>query len=1039
MAAASNKAEKSYLASAVDSVQSISPWGAPRSSTPKPRTESGTVDRSGLKNQQGEDHSTHRFGGISSRRYPDDCPKAPVRWFYATDIPKRKPNLLPPGSQAPADNKPPVPPKKFMTFSAKDSAAIETAHQKLVEEEYDRSITQSRGRTNGSRSAVNTAESDDAQNLDSWRSQKQIPVLEDYLFDVDLSSFELAPAYWIGPVFEVRRGSWFYQDGKPCEENLAYQLEEGYLKVKPFRFPKPIPKEKAAKEPKSSMYSVFGTSRGRGGSGSAEITPRGSMDSLRGESQVEPEPTSSGKESPPNQQAYRLFGTYMNSVVTYQDSTIAWLSTDNLMSSVFQRFAPGGYGAVKVIRGYTEPESKEAKKPKSESETIPTTPNTAHPSTQRDPGLKLDEKQQTLLKRRSAPPSTTSESTKEAKDAAPESRAEILQDQMSVLTSDNTADIDEAARKRDEKEIQNDYDNEPGEEQGRPIDHLILVTHGIGQKLGYRTSGVNFVHDVNIFRKTLKSVFADSADLQALNADLDRLPNNCRIQVLPVCWRHLLDFPRQGVKNRRERDLGDVEEEEEEYPSLPDITVDGVPFVRSLVTDVALDILLYQSPYYKDHISNIVLKECNRVFNLFLQRNPEFNGKVSLAGHSLGSAILFDILCSQSEDVKVHESSHRKYPHRSRPKAAPKRQSKDFELDFEVDSFFALGSPIGLFQMLGGFKVASRHSSIEQPSRENKKKSDFMDDQFLAQPSPRLNHSDNSTLPFSVSAPKCSQLYNIFYSSDPISYRIEPLVAPAMATLKPQPLPYTKKGMFATSASQGLTGIGTKMGQSVSGLFASLGSGIANSLLNRSLGLTGEDVASMNAPQIATQRVSPPVLGAGTNISGGGVIPVPALSRSETAEKKRQLAADTANADRGGNGERAPTLIDSDIETLYAGFEKTRKSQASEGGGESNNDWSAEEEKSKRLRKEELKIRALNQSGRIDFAIQESLIEFNPLSTFASHLMYWQDEDLSHFVASQLLSARRSKVSDKGEGAEQSVGDGNGRDRRFRNSGANWI
>lgn len=363
---------------------------------------------------------------------------------------------------------------------------------------------------------------------------------------------------------------------------------------------------------------------------------------------------------------------------------------------------------------------------------------------------------------------------------------------------------------------------------------------------------------------------------------------------------------------------------------------------------------------------------------------------------------------------------------------------------------------LGLFQMLGGYKISGR-------SREITTKSEFMDDPFLAQSSPKLNHSDDSLPPFSVSSPKCSQVYNIFYSSDPISYRIEPLIAPAMASLKPQPLPYTKKGMFATSASQGLTGIGTKMGQSVSGLFSSFSSGIANSLLNRSLGLSGEEVASMNAPQIAVQS-SAPSLGAGTNITSGGVITTPTLARSDTAEKKKQLAAEAANADREGNGNRAQVLIDSEMETLYAGFEKSRQNQVSE-------DNALEEEKGKKLRKEELKIRALNQTGRIDFTIQEyvypfsfsvprpesiawnsyktyknlrsltiprSLIEFNPLSTFASHLMYWQDEDLAHFVMGQLLSSRRSKASEK-QGMEFLAVDVR-RDRgKNRYSSANWI
>lgn len=65
------------------------------------------------------------------------------------------------------------------------------------------------------------------------------------------------------------------------------------------------------------------------------------------------------------------------------------------------------------------------------------------------------------------------------------------------------------------------------------------MTHGIGQRLGMRVEAVNFVHDINVLRQTLKSVYGNSADLQALNNEIDKLPRNCRVQVLPVCWRHL--------------------------------------------------------------------------------------------------------------------------------------------------------------------------------------------------------------------------------------------------------------------------------------------------------------------------------------------------------------------------------------------------------------------------------------------------------------------------------------------------------------------
>jgi hypothetical protein len=74
---------------------------------------------------------------------------------------------------------------------------------------------------------------------------------------------------------------------------------------------------------------------------------------------------------------------------------------------------------------------------------------------------------------------------------------------------------------------------------------------------------INFVHDVNLLRKSIKSVYANSADLKALNSEIGTGPGNSRVQVLPVCWRHLLDFPRKREK-KAEHDLGEVVEDEDE-------------------------------------------------------------------------------------------------------------------------------------------------------------------------------------------------------------------------------------------------------------------------------------------------------------------------------------------------------------------------------------------------------------------------------------------------------------------------------------------
>lgn len=211
--------------------------------------------------------------------------------------------------------------------------------------------------------------------------------------------------YWLGPIYEVRRGTWFYQEGstlRPCDENLATQLEEGYLKVKPFRYPKAP--EKPLK-PNTDQKLGVGGSRSR--ASSAEVTPKASMENIKPTNHQSSDDSASGPASAPFQpQTYRLFGTYMNSIVTYQDSTVAWLAADSIMSrvssTVYQKFAGGGYlSGVKLVRGYTEPgKSKDplaADKPGQSSNAGATRPSNL-PSV-----LQQDERQQKLLKRRSAP------------------------------------------------------------------------------------------------------------------------------------------------------------------------------------------------------------------------------------------------------------------------------------------------------------------------------------------------------------------------------------------------------------------------------------------------------------------------------------------------------------------------------------------------------------------------------------------------------------------------------------------------------------
>ncbi|KAK4200789.1 putative phospholipase [Triangularia verruculosa] len=981
---AEKKVEKSYLASAVDS---INPWAGPRSTTPTPkdpqptRVPSTTVD-----------HTLNPFYGQSFKRYPPDCPAPNVQWFHAVDVPKRKPKFM--ITKAASDAKPPQP-KKYVAFDARDSRAVEAAYQaKLQELEEERIANTGNAVARTGSKRPRAVSGEEGKDVGGNKPQTRVPVNEDFLFDVNIEERELAPIYWEGPVYEVRRGTWFYQEGstlRPCEENLAAQLEEGYLKVKPWRYPK-APTNPTTKGP----------------------TPKGSSENLKpaDESQAKANAKTAVPAPQHQPQTYRLFGSYMNSVATYRDFNTAWLSSDGMLSwvtsTMYETFAGGGYmSGVKLVRGYAE-----AKKAKEKEEKRPVTP-AGTKSTSKE----QDEETPKVLKRRSAPPSARPSLDEDA-EADIHNPRNSLSRQLSNLmerAEDPEAEA-EAIRAREEKEMTGDYNTGAGENQGRDIEHLVLVTHGIGQLLSRRMDSINFVHDVNILRKNLKSVYSVSADLRALNSEIGESgPGNCRVQVLPVVWRHRLDFPKRKPR-RGEHDLGETFDEEDDYPSLEDITIEGLAFARSLISDLALDVLLYQSAY-REQIADIVVKESNHIYKTFKERNPDFKGKVHIVGHSLGSAIMFDILCRQKE--KVLATSLPRNPLRIWPASEDRfelKESNELAFGFDVEDFYCLGSPIGLFQMLKGRTISARNHPHAVPS-ESPLNPDYMEDPFLAVP-PYSYASDERLSPitghpFSVSSPKVAQLFNIFHPSDPIAYRLEPLISQIMSTLKPQALPYTKKTIFGSVAPQGLTGLGAKVGQSVTGLWSSFSAGIASSLLNRSLGLTQEDVANINASHQDQQQQRQLSLSPIGSPSSSSKVEKKLEDHVEKSEKtaERQMAIAAGGAKDGG------ALIDEELETLFSRFQKSRveiaATQDGKGGGEAEltkEKWLEEERKAQRMKREEAKIRGLNKNGRVDYCIQESVLDFNPMNTIASHMSYWADEDVAHFVLSQLLQGERVKT-----------------------------
>ncbi|XP_032137715.1 SEC23-interacting protein isoform X2 [Sapajus apella] len=156
------------------------------------------------------------------------------------------------------------------------------------------------------------------------------------------------------------------------------------------------------------------------------------------------------------------------------------------------------------------------------------------------------------------------------------------------------------------------------------IDHLVFVVHGIGPVCDLRfRSIIECVDDFRVVSlKLLQTHFKKSLDDGKIS----------RVEFLPVHWHSSLGGHATGVDR-----------------NIKKITLPSIGRFRHFTNETLLDILFYNSPTYCQTIVEKVGMEVNRLHALFMSRNPDFKGGVSVAGHSLGSLILFDILSNQKD------------------------------------------------------------------------------------------------------------------------------------------------------------------------------------------------------------------------------------------------------------------------------------------------------------------------------------------------------------------------------------------------------
>ncbi|CAN1196207.1 Phospholipase SGR2 [Linum perenne] len=148
-----------------------------------------------------------------------------------------------------------------------------------------------------------------------------------------------------------------------------------------------------------------------------------------------------------------------------------------------------------------------------------------------------------------------------------------------------------------------------------PVRHLVFMVHGIGQRL----EKSNLVDDVGTYRQVTASLAERHLTSNQLAAQ--------RVLFIPCQWR-------KGLKLSGEA-------------AVEKITLDGVRGLRVMLGATAHDVLYYMSPIYCQDIINSVSNQLNRLYLKFLKRNPGYDGKISLYGHSLGSVLSYDILCHQ--------------------------------------------------------------------------------------------------------------------------------------------------------------------------------------------------------------------------------------------------------------------------------------------------------------------------------------------------------------------------------------------------------
>ncbi|XP_047592345.1 phospholipase DDHD1 isoform X4 [Lutra lutra] len=446
--------------------------------------------------------------------------------------------------------------------------------------------------------------------------------------------------------------------------------------------------------------------------------------------------------------------------------------------------------------------------------------------------------------------------------------------------------------------------------------HIVFVVHGIGQKMDQGRIIKNTAMMREAARKIEERHFSNHAT---------------HVEFLPVEWRSKLTLDGDTVDS---------------------ITPDKVRGLRDMLNSSAMDIMYYTSPLYRDELVKGLQQELNRLYSLFCSRNPDFEekgGKVSIVSHSLGCVITYDIMTGWNP-VRLYEQLLQKEEelpderwmsyeerHLLDELYITKRRLREIEerlhglkassmtqtpaLKFKVENFFCMGSPLAVFLALRGIR-------------------------------PGNTGSQDHILPREI----CNRLLNIFHPTDPVAYRLEPLILKHYSNISPvqihwyntsNPLPYEyMKPSFLHPAKEP-TSISENEG------ISTVPSPVTSPVLSRRH--YGESITNIGKASI---------LGAASIGKGLGGMLFSRFGRSSTSQASEASKDSVEDEKKPVASLPTTTVATQTLPHSSSGFLDS----------------------------------ALELDHRIDFELREGLVESRYWSAVTSHTAYWSSLDVALFL-----------------------------------------